>query len=181
MSKRKTIYSNTVKANAAKTANKTLSPSTYNPSAAPSISRKHILILVIASIAIYANTLSMGFVWDDIPFITKNRFIGNIEKIPELFTSHLWAGVEGFFRGDYYRPLYALSFAIDHIFWQENPLGYHITNILLHSTASIAVYLLALKILKSDAAAFIAGLVFAVNPSHVEATACGLPAETICC
>ncbi|MCL4457260.1 MAG: tetratricopeptide repeat protein [Nitrospirae bacterium] len=135
------------------------------------MSRKHILILAIASIAIYANTLTMGFVWDDIPFITKNRFIGDIEKIPELFTSHLWAGVEGFFRGDYYRPLYALSFAIDHIFYKENPFGYHITNIILHAIASIAVYLLALKILKSDAAAFITGLVFAVHPSHVEAVA----------
>ncbi|MBI5212551.1 MAG: tetratricopeptide repeat protein [Nitrospirae bacterium] len=162
MNKKRSINTNTAGYNTAKTADKTLSPS---------ISRKHIFILVIASIAIYANTLSMGFVWDDIPFITKNRFIGDIEKIPELFTSHLWAGVEGFLRGDYYRPIYALSFAVDHIFWKENPFGYHLTNILLHSTASIAVYLLALKILKSDAAAFIAGLVFSVYPSHVEATA----------
>ncbi len=132
---------------------------------------KHIAIIALASILVYSNTLFMDFVWDDIPFIKGNKFITNIEKIPYLFTAHLWKGVDGFFRGDYYRPIYALSFAIDHIFWKENPLGYHITNILLHAMASIAVYLLALRILSNNTAAFVAGLVFSVHPSHVEAVA----------
>ncbi|MDI6729225.1 MAG: tetratricopeptide repeat protein [Thermodesulfovibrionales bacterium] len=132
---------------------------------------KHIVIIALASILVYSNTLFMDFVWDDIPFIKGNKFITDVEKIPHLFTTNLWEGVEGFFRGDYYRPIYALSFAIDHIFWQENPLGYHITNILLHAIASIAVYLLALRILHENTAAFIAGLIFSVHPLHVEAVA----------
>ncbi|MEW6738328.1 MAG: tetratricopeptide repeat protein [Nitrospirota bacterium] len=132
---------------------------------------KHIVIIALASILVYSNTLFMDFVWDDIPFIKGNKFITDVEKIPYLFTAHLWKGVDGFFRGDYYRPIYALSFAIDHIFWKENPLGYHITNILLHAIASIAVYLLALRIVSNNTAAFVAGLVFSVHPSHVEAVA----------
>lgn len=57
---------------------------------------KHIVIIALAGILVYSNTLFMDFVWDDIPFIKGNRFITNVEKIPRLFTTHLWEGVDGF-------------------------------------------------------------------------------------
>ena len=130
---------------------------------------KHIILIALLSIAIYANTLSMDFVWDDLTQIKENLKIRSLRNVPSMFTSDVWSGVGQ--ESPYYRPIFTLSLALDYFIWGLNPSGYHITNIFLHALASALFYILALRILNKELAAVFGALIFAVHPVHAEAIA----------
>ena len=123
----------------------------------------------------YLPTLGAGFVWDDHFIVTANRQIRSLADLPALLTSHAFAGA-GEVLGrerlvEYYRPVWTLSLAVDHALWGLRPFGYHLTNLLLHATTSVAVFGLARARLGGLTAPLVAALFFAVNPAHVEAVA----------
>lgn len=68
-------------------------------------------------------------------------------------------------------PVTQLSLAIDYFLWQNNPVGYHLTNLLLHLANVIFVYLLAIQLLNNKHAALITCLLFAIHPTRVESVA----------
>jgi len=131
---------------------------------------KHIVLIALVCLAVYSNTLYMDFVWDDLPQIKENVLITSLKNIPRILITEVWKGVKG---GEdvapYYRPVFTLSLAIDYFFWKLNPLGYHLTNILLHLLVTTGVYMLSVRLLKDKPAALFSGLVFSVHPVHSEA------------
>lgn len=132
---------------------------------------KHIIVIALVCAVAYANTIPAGFVWDDPYQITENSQIKSLRNVPSLFTSEVWAGVEGEHRTPYYRPLFTLSLAFDYFLWGEKPAGFHFTNLLLHVLASVMAFCLAFGITRSRPAALFSALVFAVHPVHTEAVA----------
>lgn len=129
---------------------------------------KHVALIISVCMALYANTLTMDFVWDDLYQIKENSQIRSLKNIHSLFTSNVWAGVKGL-TSNYYRPVFSLSLALDYFFWKDAPFGYHLTNVLLHAIVSCIVYITALRLLQSNKAAIFSGLIFAVHPVHSEA------------
>lgn len=111
----------------------------------------------------------MDFVYDDIDFICNNESIRHIEKIPNLFTQNLAAGIKGAPKEPYFRPISATSTIIDYQVWGTWPAGHHLTNIILHLIACILVYHVSLRLLAHEGAALAAALLFAVHPGHCEA------------
>lgn len=79
-----------------------------------------------------------------------------------------------FYKTGFIRPLIYTTYLFDYIVWGLNPIGFHLTNILLHSFASFGVYLVGYHLfenLKSKTArisAFTAGLFFLVLSCHSE-------------
>ncbi|HYO92157.1 MAG TPA: glycosyltransferase family 39 protein, partial [Pyrinomonadaceae bacterium] len=79
--------------------------------------------------------------------------------------------------GGFFRPLFILSYVIDSSVWGERPLGYHLTNALLHGLNSYLVYALTLSLLRPQKLAedsarrtsLSAALLFLLHPSHTEA------------
>jgi hypothetical protein len=69
----------------------------------------------------------------------------------------------------YFRPLATALFVLDYHLYGLNPLGYHVTNILLNALNTWLVFLLALRLLPSRRAALLAGAVFAVHATTNEA------------
>lgn len=111
-----------------------------------------ILLLVLAAIVIYLNTLGNGFVSDDrdLPLDYKNQaYFQKIftpqaaYRIPEIF--HYLDSLGGF-----------------------TPWRYHLTNILLHAAATLLVYFF-LSYRLSPLVAFLASFLFAVHPLHTDA------------
>lgn len=60
---------------------------------------------------------------------------------------------------------------LDYFAWHLQPLGYHLTNLLLHVLTSFAVTLLAWRLSKAKLTAALAGIFFAVFSIHPEAVA----------
>ena len=81
-----------------------------------------------------------------------------------------------------YTPLAWLSYAIDFKFWALNPLGYHLTNALVHALNAVLFYLLSRLLLASvfsssesspwiEFGALFSALAFSLSPLRVESVA----------
>ncbi len=133
------------------------------------------LIFTIAFL-IYLPTIWNKFVWDDIQLITHPLNLGE-----NPYSFFLGGGI-------YYRPFLHLSMAIDYSFWHLNPMGYHLTNVILHSIASLLVFLTGLLItkdgkihnyhsnfddknIKNIMPALLSSIIFAIHPVHTESVA----------
>jgi hypothetical protein len=126
-----------------------------------------VVILVLVTLGTFAASLVGGFVWDDEELIKEDRFVHSVQYAGHVFTPTYWkqdyAGTEG-----RYRPLRALTFIAEHKLWGERPFGYHLTNVLLHLAVVLLLYRLALLLTGDRWAGFLAALLFAVHPVHVE-------------
>ena len=116
----------------------------------------------------FLSTLTAGFVWDDPIHGVDNPAIHRWRPV-RFLTVRYWD--EEFRWQGLYRPLHALTLATDYALWHRRPAGYHLTNLLLHAAASVAVWWLVWVWSGQRRAALLAGLAFAVLPCHVEAAA----------
>ncbi len=129
--------------------------------------RLAVLLLLLAVVAAYWNSLSAGFVWDDHYLIVqKGQFFsdpGNALAI--LKTADNAQAV----KTPYYRPLSILTFMMDYHLWGQNPFWYHLENLLLHAVCVLVFYLLVAEVFGDGALAFISALLFALYPVNAEA------------
>ncbi|MBN1341388.1 MAG: tetratricopeptide repeat protein [Phycisphaerae bacterium] len=83
-----------------------------------------------------------------------------------------------------YQPLSWLTYALDYKIWGMNPVGYHVTSLLLHVAGAIVFFFVARWLLRAaigawkpdmqtavSVAATVAALLFAVHPLRVESVA----------
>lgn len=71
----------------------------------------------------------------------------------------------GFGRNEY-RPLTVMSYAIDRVLWHANPEGYHLTNLLLHTTTAGLWFLMVYSLSADFALALLGGLLFVIHPAN---------------
>ncbi len=123
------------------------------------------LLILLVGVA-FANTLLNQFVYDDKVFVVNNQYIKDIKNVPRFFTdTRSFSGDRDFM---IYRPMAALSLALDHWFWGLDPWGYHLANILLHAANVILVYWLVLSLVYLPVTAWLAAAVFAIHPAQCE-------------
>lgn len=128
------------------------------------------LLLLAVSFIVYAPALQSYFVADDFGFV--DLFLRqSLRDAPRLFVSD-WTQSIWKFNLYQLRPVSALAFMWDAALWQSNPLGYHVTNVLLHAACSALVFIISRLLLRAEAkVALFAALLFAVHPAHIEAVA----------
>ncbi len=127
------------------------------------------IAVALAALLAYAGTLAFDFVWDDTLLIQRSHQLHHWQDLWAALTSHFWAEAQE--RSHYYRPVVTLSFFLDLRIWGLNPLGFHLTNVLAHLAASLAVVALARRLTGSEMTSGAAGLLFALHPLHVESVA----------
>lgn len=126
----------------------------------------HLLLLVLLTAFVFGNTFFNSFVYDDKVFVVNNPLIKSLRNFSSFFVSaKSYSGERNF---SIYRPLAALSFAIDYYFWGQNPFGFHLTNIFWHGLNVILVYLLGYLIIKERLAALLMAALFAIHPVQAE-------------
>jgi tetratricopeptide (TPR) repeat protein len=139
--------------------------------------------VAVLTLLVYLPALRNGFVeLDDAAYVLDNP--------------HVRSFGHGFFRWAFlqfyaanWHPLTWISHALDCAVWGANPLGHHLTSILLHAANSGLVVLLAWRLvevaresrqgppgpvpsdLTAPIAAGVAGLLFGLHPVHVESAA----------
>jgi len=125
-------------------------------------------LIVIVTFIVYANSLKNEFVYEDYDQIVNNDFIKSWTNIPKILKSDIWMTTADPEKSMYYRPLFLLSLLFDYHVWGLNPLGFHITNLLLHILNSILVYFTICLILNNKKVALLAGLFFSIHPINTE-------------
>ena len=126
-----------------------------------------ILFMVVILTIIYSAALNNPFIWDDYFHVVENTFIKDWRYIPQIFTSDVF-----FFapqRSNFYRPLQSLSYMIDYTVWKLNPLGYHLTNVLIHLFNIILIYLLLSKLFQNRFVPFLSAFFFTIHPLQTSA------------
>jgi len=116
---------------------------------------------------------------DDPAYVINNSSIRQLDQnlLVSAFTRPYYFG---------WLPLTSLSFAVDYHFWQLNPMGYHLTNVLLHSCNVGLVVLITDSLCRQKfplpamnpahpwlypSMLVFTGLLFGLHPMRVEAVA----------
>jgi hypothetical protein len=144
--------------------------------------RSHIpFCLAIAAISLlsYWKSLQCFFFADDLLCLDylQDIFSGK----PQLLLQRLTSPWQDPSISLLYRPLADLTLVFDYSFWKANPVGYHLSNLILHTAAAISCFLFVdlllrtAKMIRTKVPAFLSAAIFAAYPLHVE------PVLWICC
>jgi hypothetical protein len=111
------------------------------------------VMFLAGSFLFFARSYPNYFVCDDYEFLGRI----DLSRARTYFTKSWGYGNE-------YRPLLVYSYAIDQALSGNNPIGYHLTNTALHTADALLVGLLARLCQVSAAGAFLASVIFLLNP-----------------
>jgi Tfp pilus assembly protein PilF len=112
------------------------------------------------TLVMYVHSFGGGFLLDDDMYLTKNR---SIQAGDGLYS--FWCTTEPV---DYY-PVSNTSLWIEWRIWGMNPVGYRVTNLVLHLANTLLVWLILRRL--AIPGAFLAALLWAIHPVNVESVA----------
>src|SRR5881296_1992354 len=135
------------------------------------------LLIAVVTFAAFLPALHNQFVnWDDDKNFLENPHYRGLG----------WTHLRWMWRTTqlgHYIPLTWMTFGLDYLLWGMNPLGYHLTNLLLHAANAVVFFFITRRLLTralpgpserghtlAVSAAF-AALVFAIHPLRVESVA----------
>ncbi len=141
-------------------------PIRLGPSIPPAVQALAAIAVFTAALLVYLPTLRFGFLtsWDDPTYVVDNPWIRGFtrENLAFVFTHPYFSN---------FLPLHLVSYMVDYSYWKLNPFGYHLQSVLLNAVNAALALWVVRRLLGSFLPAFIAALLFAVHPSHVEAVA----------
>ena len=122
------------------------------------------IISFITFVAYYPSLLGNLTNWDDMVYIRDNPYIKVIsfDNLKAIFSNN--------YMGNYH-PLAMLSLAIDYQFYQINPFGFHLTNLILHISNTLIVLYVIRALTGNLMIGVFTGLIFGVHTFHVESVA----------
>ncbi len=135
-------------------------------------------VLALVSFVVFVPALEGGFLnWDDDQnFVDNPNYRGlGASQLRWMFTTFLMG---------HYIPLTWMTLGLDYVVWGMNPVGYHLTNLLLHAANAVLFYFMALRLLRASVpgghadgswaltlGSGFATLLFAVHPLRAESVA----------
>ena len=124
----------------------------------------HLIAIAVVTFVAYSDSFHGGFVSDDKVSVVQKESIRSLDRehLVKIFTT---------FDDSNFIPVKVLTIAIDYHFWGLNPVGYHITNLVIHIACAFVVYLLLLRLDLPPPAALLTSLLWAVHPVQVESVA----------
>jgi tetratricopeptide (TPR) repeat protein len=103
--------------------------------------------------AVYLGAIHNPFVYDDVRVVVENPSLRDLSNFRFVLLFQP------------FRPVVNLSYALDYWFWQLEPVGYHLTNTLLHSLNTLLFFLLCVRLPNTGrGVAALAAALFAVHP-----------------
>jgi tetratricopeptide (TPR) repeat protein len=104
--------------------------------------------------------------WDDDVYVTGNFLVHSLswQNLCRTFSPATFVNAN-------YQPLTLFSYALNYAFGRLNPVGYLLTDLLLHLSNVLLVFVFVRKLFVSDFIASFCALLFGVHPMHVESVA----------
>ena len=130
------------------------------------------VLLCVAAVAPYLNTLWNGFVYDDIYQVLGNPYIRSFRYLKQILTTSVWSfryAAQG--TTNYYRPLMSLDYLVLYQIYGPLAYGFHLANLLTHAAVVLLLFAVTKRLTGSKPLSFIAAAIFALHPVHVEAVA----------
>src|SRR6058998_3018459 len=134
------------------------------------------LVIAFSTFAAFLPTLHNQFVsWDD-----DKNFLENPDYRGLAWTNLRWMWTTHL---GHYIPLTWMTLGLDYLLWGMNPLGYHLTSLLLHAANAVVFFFIVRRILTRAlpspsergyalaVSAGVAALGFAIHPLRVESVA----------
>lgn len=123
----------------------------------------------------FGDTLFSYFTSDDLTHIgyVARFFAGEPELFFKTFAT-VWT--QDTSSETFYRPITELSFALDYLFSQAAPIGYHVSNLIYTAVAAVALLFISeslcrrFEIENGFLIGCCAAILFAINPLHTEVT-----------
>ncbi|XP_035521326.1 protein O-mannosyl-transferase TMTC3 [Morone saxatilis] len=133
------------------------------------VSWKEILLLTGLVVGCYWNSLSCGFVFDDVSAILDNKDLRPSTPLRNLFLNDFWGTPMAEERSHKsYRPLTVLTFRLNYLFSELSATSYHLLNVVLHAVVCV-LFLRVCRLFLDKTSSLVAALLFAVHPIHTEA------------
>lgn len=116
-----------------------------------------IISIVIINIVTYKDVTNMFFTTCDTLLIIKPAIIAEFDDLIRVLKTNI--------KWDFYRPISTLTFGLDFYFWDLNPFGYRLTDLILHILVSLTVFWFAVVLLRGRIIiGWICGLIFSIHP-----------------
>jgi protein O-mannosyl-transferase len=118
------------------------------------------LLLVVATLLAYLPAWHGKPIWDDEPHIARPE-LNSLSGLVRIWTE---PGAT-----QQYYPLVYTVFWLEHRLWGNSTLGYHLLNILLHTSSALLLFLILRRLAMPGA--WLAAAIFALHPVQVESVA----------
>ena len=119
-------------------------------------------LLLLCSLAAYANSFGNSFHYDDSHSIVDNPHVRSLANIPRFFSD------PGTFSAmpdtRMYRPLLLVTYAVNYALGGYEVFGYHLVNFLLHLANALLVWEVARRLVPGSGGPLFAALLFVVHP-----------------
>jgi tetratricopeptide (TPR) repeat protein len=122
-------------------------------------------LILLLTLIIFIPAFNNGFTnWDDPTYILDNPLIRqfNFDTIRSIFSEPYFGN---------YQPLHILSYAFEYQLYQLNPVGYHVTSVIMHLITTALVYRFIFLLCGNSNITIISTLLFGIHPMHVESIA----------
>ncbi len=129
-------------------------------------------ILLILGFLAYGNTLFYPFVHDDWVFIVKNPHIHDLSDLSTVFMTPTQSPLDISIVNSYYRPLLEILNRIQFKLFYQQPLGYHLFNIIFHILNSFLIFRFLRGFTLSPGMSLSVSILFLIHPVQSESVAC---------
>jgi tetratricopeptide (TPR) repeat protein len=117
-------------------------------------------VLFVVVLVGYFPAIHGGFIWDDKVLLSESALVHASDGLYRF-----WFTTQA---PDYW-PLTSTTFWVEWRLWGMDPLGYHLTNLVLHGVEALLVWAILERL--GIGGAYLAGLLFAAHPVNVESVA----------
>lgn len=125
-----------------------------------------LLVSFVLSFSFFGNGIGGDFVLDDTVVVEKRGDLKDASNFWNLLASpyHQNAPYTGL-----YRPITMMSYALNFALFGQDPVGFHVVNIIIHAIAVWLVVVILRQLVPRGPLPYLAGLLFLVHPIHTEA------------
>lgn len=129
-----------------------------------------ITLIVMISVLTYGQTLDRFFTGGDGLALIYSAQINSAADLLRVLSSPLMDRTAVTETLLYYRPVSALSYSLDYAIWKLTPVGYHLTNLILHIAASTVFFFLLHRIngKENEVSSWIGITLFLIHPVLLE-------------
>ncbi len=128
-------------------------------------------VIPLMAILVYIPSFNADFTLDDVLIVEENTYLRSLNKIPDIWTSHYWAGKIDATDTGLYRPLTLTTYNLQYAMTGDKTGPFHILNILLHALVCFVLMKTTNLVFKDYRLTVLTGIWYAIHPIHTEAVA----------